>query len=96
MTETAETNTASPVVLDAVLDVRAASGLLDAFRARRGEPLTVDASAVGQVGALCLQVLLAAVEAWREDGNPFEIISPSDDFKAGLQRLGADAASLAS
>lgn len=96
MTSSAAAKAGSPVVLDAVLDVRAAGGLLDTFRARRGEPLSVDASAVGQVGALCLQVLLAAVEAWREDGNPFEIISPSDDFRAGLQRLGADAASLTS
>lgn len=96
MPETVEANAASPVILDTVLDVRAARGLLDTFRARRGESLSVDASEVGQVGALCLQVLLAAVEAWREDGNPFEIISPSDDFRVGLQRLGADASALAS
>src|ERR1700692_241890 len=74
--------------LPPVLDLTAASGLLEAFLERRGQVLAVDGSGVQRLGAQCLQVLLAARVAWEEDGQTLCVENCSDDFLASLELMG--------
>ena len=64
---------AAAVVLPAVLDIRAADALKTGILAQRGQPLTLDASAVERLGGLCLQVLLSARATWEADGQPLTV-----------------------
>ena len=75
--------------LPSVLDLTAAAPLAAEFMAHRGTPLMVDGSGVERLGAQCLQVLLAARNAWVADGRAFSIESPSDALSDTLARLGA-------
>lgn len=68
------------VILPATLTSRYASDLLDDLRALRGQPLSLDASSVQQIGALCLQVLLSARETWSADGQPFSMTDVSEEM----------------
>jgi len=77
------------LVLPAHLDLAAAAPLKAALLARRGGDLTLDGSSVSRLGALCLQVLLAAAATWRSDGRAFEVSSPSPGLEEGLLRMGA-------
>jgi chemotaxis protein CheX len=61
------------VVLPAVLDIRAAAPLQAEILASRGQPLTLDASAVERLGGLCLQVLLSARATWAADGQALTV-----------------------
>jgi chemotaxis protein CheX len=74
--------------LPPVLDLTAASGLLEAFLERRGQVLAVDGSNVQRLGAQCLQVLLAARMAWEEDGQTLCVENCSEDFLASLELMG--------
>ncbi len=74
--------------LPARLDLLAADELAEALEHLRDTPLEVIASGVTHVGALCLQVLLAARLQWARDGVTFRIIDGSDAFASGLARLG--------
>ena len=76
------------LALPAVMDLAAAGPLLSELRARRGGALTLDGSEVHRVGGLCLQVLLAADAAWREDGRELRI-EASEALASGLKDLGA-------
>lgn len=69
------------VVLPSVLDIRAAGPLQAEILGLRGQPLTVDASAVDRLGGLCLQVLLSARSTWAADGQPF-VVTTGDDSSA--------------
>ncbi len=80
------------VVLDATLDYRAAAPLRDAFLERRGGPIAVDAANVESIGGLCLQVLLAARQAWASDQAAFTIAARSEAFDRGIVGFGASAA----
>lgn len=88
----AEMEVAGRCALDAVLDYRAAAPLRDAFLERRGAPVRVDASHVEQMGALCLQVLIAARRAWSHDGVPFDFTARSEAFDASVAAFGAHGA----
>ena len=48
------------LMLDPILDLKAAASLQAAILAHRGQALELDASAVQRLGAQCLQVLLSA------------------------------------
>jgi chemotaxis protein CheX len=48
----------------------------------------IDGSRVEQLGGLCLQILLAAVTTWKEDGAVLEFTNLSLDLVAGLELLG--------
>ena len=84
------TQTGQALRLDEELDLSAAAPLKVALQARRGEALALDASAVQRLGGLCLQVLLAAAEAWRADELALEITEPSEAFSKAVRQLGAD------
>jgi len=64
---------AAAVVLPAVLDIRAAAPLKAEILGLRGQPLTLDASAVERLGGLCLQVLLSARSTWAADGQALTV-----------------------
>ncbi|NKN34856.1 STAS domain-containing protein [Agrobacterium sp. a22-2] len=74
--------------LPAVLDLNEASALRDKLLSMRGSGLTVDASGVERVGALCVQVLMAGAKAWEEDKHPFSVTKASDAFLKTIQLLG--------
>ncbi len=76
------------------LDTASAPGLADALRGRMGEVLTLDGAAVRNVGALGLQVLVAANRQWREDGNELCLENPSDALIEGCIWLGISPADI--
>lgn len=82
-----QAESAETLALSSALDVRAAASLHQAIAARRGGPLTIDASAVERIGAQCLQVLLAASNAWRADKQAFAIAGASPAFADGLRLM---------
>ena len=77
--------------LERNLKLSAAAPLWRQLAAARGGALAVDASEVEHLGALCLQTLVAAARAWRSDGVPFEIASPSPAFADAVRLMGAAA-----
>jgi chemotaxis protein CheX len=81
----------STFVLPDVLDLKAAGPLLAELTAMRGQDLELDAGRVQRLGGQCLQVLLAAAAAWKQDGVAFVIRQPSEAFSEGLQLMGAEA-----
>ncbi|MBY6089611.1 STAS domain-containing protein [Pseudooceanicola sp. 502str34] len=68
------------VTLPPRLDVAAAGPLAEELRSRlaAAEDLVIDAGPVSHLGALCLQVLLAAATSAREAGRGFRLIQMSD------------------
>ncbi|HKT53921.1 MAG TPA: STAS domain-containing protein [Caulobacteraceae bacterium] len=79
------------ITLQAILDLTAARSLAGELLARRGAPLSLDASKVERLGALCLQVLLSARVTWMRDGQPLTIKDVSPAFEDQFQRFGANA-----
>ncbi|MGB7269858.1 MAG: STAS domain-containing protein [Albidovulum sp.] len=73
-----------PLILPARLDLTQAEALRQACLARRGQPLCIDAGGVRHLGALCLQVLLAAAKDWRQHGLDLQIAPRSAGFDAAL------------
>ncbi|HXQ46417.1 MAG TPA: STAS domain-containing protein [Caulobacteraceae bacterium] len=80
---------AAQVALAGILDLTEARPLAEALAAVRGRPLQVNAFAVERLGALCLQVLVAARRTWAADGAPFAIVGASPAFAEQSARLGA-------
>jgi chemotaxis protein CheX len=77
------------VSLPAVLDIKEAAPLAAKLRALRGQPLSLDASRVEHLGALCLQILLAARNTWASDNVPIAVRSASSRFSECLTLFGA-------
>lgn len=71
------------------LGLEQASPLRDALLARRGGPLTLDASQVERISALCFQVLASARQTWAADGHALAFADPSPAFNAGVTLMGA-------
>ena len=71
------------------MDIRAAAPLVAELKGLRGSPVALDASGVQHLGALCLQVLLAARLSWAADDMPMEIVNASKRFKDALSLSGA-------
>jgi chemotaxis protein CheX len=78
--ENPDDTTLAPLVLADSLDLTAATPLATQLLAARGKPVTLDASGVQRLGAQCLQVLLAARQAWSADGQPWRVVNPSPEF----------------
>jgi chemotaxis protein CheX len=77
------------IALPAVLDLKAARPLAGELLARRGGALSLDASRVERLGALCLQVLLSARLTWDADGKPLTLKDPSPAFEEQFGLFGA-------
>src|ERR1700677_970173 len=86
------------LVLSRILDLKAATPLVESLLPLRGGELLLDASRVERLGGQCLQVLVSAVTTWHADGFSLEFANPSDAFFEGLTALGIklDALSAAS
>lgn len=82
------------LALPLILDGSTAAELKAAFLSVKGRPLQVDAGAVERVGAAGLQVLLAAAQAWREDGLDFMLSNPSTPLLDGFQLAGLTSSDL--
>jgi len=78
-----------PILLEPVLDLKAAAPLQTALLARRGQAVEIDGSAVQRLGGLCLQVLISAHRTWAEDGLPLTIAGRSEAFDDALRQFGA-------
>ena len=78
------------------LDLPAARPLASQLIERRGRPTVIDASAVGQVGAQCIQVLLSAKRTWEADGVSLSIVNCAPRMLEDLTLLGIDPATFVS
>ena len=65
------------LVLPDSCDSSSAAAIKDLLVARRGAPLVVDAGQVNRVGVQTLQVLMAAANTWRNDGQSYAVTNPS-------------------
>ena len=81
-------------LLPSCLDLPAARPLANSLIERRGRPIVIDASAVSQVGAQCIQVLLSAKRSWETDGLPLSIVNCSSRAIDDLRLLGIDSTTL--
>lgn len=81
--------------LNGRLDSAAATQLRNDLIARRGVDLNVDAEGVVSLGAMSAQVLLAAAQAWRQDGRSLAIGNASAPFSESLKLMGIGADLLA-
>jgi chemotaxis protein CheX len=79
----------APIRLDVNLDIRAAAPLRETLLAQADRPVALDAAQVARLGALCLQVLLAARRDWSERGLDFSIQDPSAAFTETVRLFGA-------
>ena len=82
----------SVLCLPSALDLPAARPLAAALLERRGKPITIDASAVGQVGAQCIQVLLSAKRTWHADGVSLSIVNCAARMIEDLKLVGIERA----
>lgn len=80
--------------LPPILDLAAARPLQAQLLAARGAALDLDASSVERVGAVCLQVLLAAHAQWKRDGHGFAVTSASPAFEDAMRLASASALSV--
>ena len=78
------------ISLAAVLDLNEASTLRGKLVGLRGSNVAIDASGVERIGALCAQVIMAAVKTWDEDKLSFTFSKVSDAFQKTMQLIGVD------
>ncbi|MBO9097248.1 MULTISPECIES: STAS domain-containing protein [Rhizobium] len=78
------------ISLVAVLDLNEASTLRSKLMGLRGNNVVVDASGVERVGALCVQVIMAAAKTWEEDKLSFTFSKVSDAFQKTMQLIGVN------
>lgn len=88
----AEPASSGALILEANLGPKAMIGLKDDLCARRGRPVTLDASNVSHIGGGCLQLLLSAKLTWASDNQNFNIVSPSQSVLQALETTGLDKA----
>ena len=74
--------------LGSKLNTQAAGALLDDFRSRRGQDLTLDGGNVNFLGGQCFQVLLAARRHWQAEGHKIDIRDPSLEMADAMARMG--------
>ncbi|MCX8509829.1 MAG: STAS domain-containing protein [Rhodobacteraceae bacterium] len=84
----AELGTTGQLTLDRRLDLTAAAGLHHSLLAHDSQHLVLDAGAVSHLGALCLQLLIAAADQRRADGRGMRITPRSAAFDAALTTFG--------
>jgi anti-anti-sigma regulatory factor len=82
------------LALPPALDGSTAAALKSALLSVRGKPVLVEGAAVERVGAAGLQILLAAVQVWREDGLEFTLSNPSTPLIDGFQLSGLTSSDL--
>jgi chemotaxis protein CheX len=91
---TAVSGAEDAIRLPEFLDLAAATPLAKVLVERRGKPIVIDGSAVHQLGAQCVQVLLSARKTWIADGVPLSFVNCAPRMIEDLQYLGIDSATL--
>lgn len=76
------------IKLPAMLDFAAAASLKASLSAARGLAVSIDASEVERMGALCLQVLASARATWVAEGCGFDAAARSEAFSSALALMG--------
>lgn len=76
------------------LDLASAAGLHSELGALKGRDVVLDLHAATQLGALCLQVLVAACKTAREAGTTFRVTGANPRVAANLATMGMPAATL--
>jgi chemotaxis protein CheX len=77
-----------PIKLSAKLDLSAASALAADLKLRHEDEVVLDLSEVRHLGALCLQVMLAAATTAVEDGRKLSCINATDRVIDQLRVMG--------
>lgn len=77
-----------PLILQPKLDLPAAAPLAEELKTRLGGSVVVDAGQVTQIGALCLQVLLAAATSLKAAGHGMSITNANDKVVEQLAQMG--------
>lgn len=78
----------SSITLEPRLDLRAANALTRELAAHSGADMTLDASAVTQIGALAVQTIRAAARSWTQSGHSLRFENVSTDLADQLVLLG--------
>lgn len=81
-------NEAGAIKLASMADADSVKALYAALAERRGADVDIDGADVAFLSALAGQTLLAAQEAWRQDGRRFAIVEPSGALSGDLELLG--------
>lgn len=76
------------MVLPESLTSRHAGDLFSELQALRGQAIVIDATAVRQVGTLCLQVLASARRTWTSEGLDFQLSGASEDLSKQWKLFG--------
>lgn len=76
------------LTLPSRLDSSSTPDLLACLRPQIGQPLVLDASGVEVIGALAIEVLVAAGRQWLSDGLTLQVVTPSPAFVATCATLG--------
>ena len=79
---------ATDIVLDAKLDSAAAEPLKATLLKHQTDDISFDASAVEQLGGLCLEILMSAKYLWPVAGKSVRIAAPSPQMVEDLERFG--------
>jgi chemotaxis protein CheX len=80
--------------LPQTLDVAAVRAVREDLLARRGTATTVDASDVERIGALGVELLIAAQRQWQKDDSVLQLVGLSEAVTDAFTDLGLDAAVL--
>lgn len=84
-----------PLVLQPKLDLPAAAPLAEELKARLDGDLVIDGKEVTQLGALCLQVLLAAAISLKGNGHKMTMTHFSDKVVEQMAQMGFSPETLA-
>ncbi|MFK7882312.1 STAS domain-containing protein [Roseobacter sp.] len=77
-----------PITLAPRLDLSAASALMTTLKDHKDGDLTMDLSEVSHLGALCLQVMIAAATAAVAAGRSVSVVNASDRVIDQLRVMG--------
>ncbi len=78
------------LALKSKLDLKGSDDLAKELQELRGSDLTIDPSAVEQLGAHAVQTLIVAARSWAADGNAFTVEALPAGAAAHLATLGMD------
>lgn len=88
--EVSSTDDGTVVGLQSILDIRVADALKQTFleAVEAGKPVTIDATMVERIFTPCIQVILAATEAFDAKEIEFSFKTPTEAFVSAFDELG--------
>lgn len=82
---------AEVIVPEGKLDLSAATRLHSELGALRGQDVELDLSQATSLGALCLQILIAACKTAKDGGRTFRVTATNDRIDNNLAAMGMPA-----